>query len=147
MFIVNVEGAIYNGDKWLVIERSSKEEHAGGTISLVGGKVENDGNAIAVLEQTVKREIWEEVGIQVSDKFRYVYNSSFVTGKGQCVINVVFLCEYQSGEAYAKSPDEVVNVYWFTFEEVINHPKTPGWTKESLQRAEKLLEQERLMHE
>ncbi|KWX72124.1 hypothetical protein AMQ84_25905 [Paenibacillus riograndensis] len=39
MFIVNVEGAICRDDKWLVITRSTKEEHAGGTLSLVGGKV------------------------------------------------------------------------------------------------------------
>ena len=40
MFIVNVEGAVYKNGKWLLIERSLKEEHAGGTLSLVGGKVE-----------------------------------------------------------------------------------------------------------
>ncbi|KAF0816138.1 MutT/Nudix family protein [Bacillus sp. ZZV12-4809] len=28
MFIVNVEGAIRKNDKWLIIERSKKEEHA-----------------------------------------------------------------------------------------------------------------------
>ena len=38
MFIVNVEGAICKDEKWLVITRSSKEEHAGGTLSLVGEK-------------------------------------------------------------------------------------------------------------
>ena len=37
MFIVNVEGAIRKNDKWLsIIERSKKEEHAGGLLSLVG---------------------------------------------------------------------------------------------------------------
>lgn len=42
MFIVNVEGAIYKNEKWLLIRRSKKEEHAGGLLSLVGGKVELD---------------------------------------------------------------------------------------------------------
>ena len=42
MFIVNVEGAIYKNDQWLLIRRSEKEEHAGGLLSLVGGKVEKD---------------------------------------------------------------------------------------------------------
>lgn len=41
MFIVKVEEAIYKDDKWLLIRRSEKEEHAGG-LSLVGGKVEKD---------------------------------------------------------------------------------------------------------
>lgn len=42
MFILNVEGAIYKNEKWLLIRRSKKEEHAGGLLSLVGGKVELD---------------------------------------------------------------------------------------------------------
>jgi 8-oxo-dGTP diphosphatase len=28
MFIVNVEGAIHKDEKWLLIQRSTKEEHA-----------------------------------------------------------------------------------------------------------------------
>lgn len=38
MFIVNVEGAIRKDGKWIIIERSYKEEHAAGSLSLVGGK-------------------------------------------------------------------------------------------------------------
>lgn len=53
VFIVNVEGAICKDDKWLVIKRSSKEEHAGGTLSLVGGKVDVEGNTIHILERTM----------------------------------------------------------------------------------------------
>jgi len=36
MFIVNVEGAIRKDNKWIIIERGKKEEHAGGLMSLVG---------------------------------------------------------------------------------------------------------------
>lgn len=50
MFIVNVEGAVFDNDKWLVVKRSTKEEHAGGTLSLVGGKVDMEGNAFNILE-------------------------------------------------------------------------------------------------
>ncbi len=35
MFVVNVEGAIRRNEKWLLIRRSEKEEHAGGGLSLV----------------------------------------------------------------------------------------------------------------
>lgn len=62
MFIVNVEGAIYKNEKWLLIRRSTKEEYAGGLISLVGGKVEKEGITSNILEETLKREITEEVG-------------------------------------------------------------------------------------
>ncbi|WHX31688.1 NUDIX domain-containing protein [Brevibacillus agri] len=134
MFIVNVEGAICRDDKWLVITRSTKEEHAGGTLSLVGGKVDVEGNALEILERTVKRELYEEVGIEIKDAVTFVYSSSFVTNDGCNVINMVFLCEYDRGTAHSKSPDEVEAVHWMTYDEIMNHPKAPLWTKESIRR-------------
>lgn len=77
MFIVNVEGAVRKNDKWLIIERSKKEEHAGGLLSLVGGKVEQEGNSLDILERTVKREILEEVGLKVKDSLTYVHSTSY----------------------------------------------------------------------
>lgn len=138
MFIVNVEGAIRKNDKWLIIERSEKEEHAGGTLSLVGGKVEMEGTAIDILERTVKREIFEEVGVKVKDRIYYVHSTSFVTDKGENVVNIVYLCEHNTGDAFPKSPDEVEKVLWLTTEEILSHPKTPIYLKESIKHAESL---------
>ncbi|PZE20634.1 NUDIX domain-containing protein [Paenibacillus xerothermodurans] len=135
MFIVNVEGAICRDDKWLVITRSTKEEHAGGTLSLVGGKVDVEGDTLEILERTVKRELYEEVGIEIKDNVTFVYSSSFVTENGYSVINMVFLCEYDRGTAHNKSPDEVEAVHWMTYDEIMNHPKAPPWTKENIRRA------------
>lgn len=137
MFIVNVEGAVHKDGQWLMIMRSVMEENAGGTLSLVGGKVDREGHVLDILERTVKRELYEEVGVEVKEKVRYVYSSSFVTDDDRPVINVVFLCEYDKGTPYAKSPDEVESVQWMTLAEIINHPKAPPWTIESVQRAEK----------
>lgn len=136
MFIVNVEGAIFKGDKWLLIERSKKETHAGGMISLVGGKVDLEGDSIDILERTVKREIFEEVGIEIKDTVHYVQSTSFVTDKGVNVVDIVFLCEYARGEAYPNSPDEVEQVLWLTYQELMNHPHAPIWPKESIKKAE-----------
>lgn len=33
-YIVNVEAAIYKGDKWLIIKRGEKEEHVPGLLSM-----------------------------------------------------------------------------------------------------------------
>ncbi len=63
MFIINVEGAIRKDGKWIIVERSMKEDHAGGGLALVGGKVEAENNTPNILEKTVKREIAEEIGI------------------------------------------------------------------------------------
>jgi 8-oxo-dGTP diphosphatase len=136
MFMVNVEGAIRKDDKWLIIERSKKEEHAGGLLSLVGGKVDHEGNSSDLLESTVRREIAEEVSIRVKESLQYVHNTSFVTDKGDHVINIVFLCEYAEGEAYPKSPDEIENVWWLSTEEILNHPLAPSYLKDSIQQAE-----------
>lgn len=136
MFIVNVECAIWKNDEWvLIIERSKKEEHAGGLISLVGGKVNIEGNTSDILERTVKREILEEVGVKVKDKLDYVHSTSFVTDKGENVVDIVFLGEFNSGEAFPKSPDEVECVLWLTFDEILSHPKAPIYLKESIKRA------------
>ena len=113
MFIVNVEGAIYKDEKWLLIRRSEKEEHAGGTLSLVGGKVDYEGSSSDILERTLIREIYEEIGIEVSN-LRYVNSSSFVTELGDHVVDIVFLCDHQYGEAYANSADEVDEVHWMS---------------------------------
>lgn len=139
MFIVNVEGAIRKNDKWLIIERSKKEEHAGGLLSLVGGKVDIEGNSSDILERTVKREILEEVGVNIKDKLTYVHSTSFVTDSGENVVDIVFLCEYDSGEAFPKSPDEVEKVLWLTTKEILNHPNSPIYLKQSITHAEALI--------
>jgi 8-oxo-dGTP diphosphatase len=139
MFIVNVEGAIIKDGKWLVIERSAKEEHAGGLLSLVGGTVENEENSRDLLENTLKREIFEEVGVVIKDDVRFVGNSTFTIEGGREVLDNVFLCEIETGEPFVKSPDEVEAVHWMTSEEIYSHFKSPIWLKGSIQQSEALL--------
>ena len=138
MFIVNVEGAIFKNGNWLLIKRSKKEEHAGETLSLVGGKVEKVGDSIEILERTLEREIFEEVGITVKD-LEYVNSTSFVTDTGLHVVDVVFLCEHELGEAFAKSPDEVDGVIWMSTEQILSHPEIPDYLKRNLGIAQEAL--------
>lgn len=138
MFIVNVEGAIYKDDKWLIIERSKKEEHAGGLLSLVGGKVEQEGNTSDILERTVIREIYKEVDLKVKEDLKYIHSTSFVADSGENVVDIVFLCECESGNAIPKSPDEVEAVNWMTARQVYEHPNAPDYLKESIKRAENM---------
>lgn len=99
LYIVNVEAAIYHQDKWLISTRSTKEAHAGGTLALVGGKVETTTAENDALESTLKREIMEEAGIEIDDTPRYVKNSFFITQDDKRVINIIFLCKYKHGQA------------------------------------------------
>ncbi len=136
MFIVNVEGAIYKGDKWLIGKRSEKEEHAGGALSLIGGKVEHKEAGLDILEKTVQREILEEVNVQVETP-EYLLSTSFITDTGIPVVNVVYLCKYKSGKAVAKDPDEVTAVCWMTTEEILNEPTAPDFLKNYIKQADK----------
>ncbi|MBT2642407.1 NUDIX domain-containing protein [Bacillus sp. ISL-41] len=136
MFVLNVEGAVFREGKWLIIERSTQEEHAGGLLSLVGGTVENEGFSTGLLERTLKRELFEEVGITIKDEVKYVRNSSFVLPDGREVLDLVFYCEIAAGEPYPKSKNEVEAVYWMTAAEILAHPKAPIWLRESIEEAE-----------
>ncbi len=139
MFVINVKGALCRNGKWLVIKRSSKEEHAGGLLSLVGGTAENEGFSKDLLERTLKRELFEEVGITIKDQVEYVRNTTFVLPDGREVLDIVYYCEIASGEPFSKSVDEVEAVYWMTAEEIFAHPSAPIWLKESIEEAERIV--------
>ncbi|WP_417899792.1 NUDIX domain-containing protein [Bacillus haimaensis] len=140
MFHVNVEGAVFRDGKWLVIKRSKKEGHAGGLLSLVGGTVDPEGFSSNILERTVQREMFEEVGVRVKDEMVYVRNTSFILDDGSEVIDIVYLCELLEGEeAFVKSPDEVEAVYWLTTEEIIQHQNAPVWLIDSIKAAEAVI--------
>lgn len=136
-YIVNVEGAIYHEDKWLIIKRSELEEHASGQLSLVGGKVEDAADESDILEETLRREIKEEVGIEIENKLVYLESKSFRTDKLETVIDVVFLCRYKSGTAEPMNSDEVSEVCWCTAKELLSNDKAPFYLKDTITKAEK----------
>lgn len=139
LFIVNVEGAIRKEDKWIIVERSKQEEHAGGLLSLVGGKVEGEGNLSNVLEETLKREIFEEIDVTIKSHLTYVHSTSFITDKGEKVVNVIFLCEYDTGTCFPKQPEEVENIFLLSTTEILENPQAPIFLKEYITYAEALL--------
>jgi 8-oxo-dGTP diphosphatase len=123
-----------------MIRRSEKEEHAPGMIALPGGKTEVEGNTTDILERTVRREIEEETGVIVSDNMRYIHNTSFVTAAGIHVINIVFLCRYESGEAKVIDSYEAAEVMWMTTEDILSDSAIEIWPKNSIHLAERTLE-------
>ncbi|MDP3992832.1 MAG: NUDIX domain-containing protein [bacterium] len=138
LYIVNVEAAIFKHDKWLMAKRSAMEEHAAGTLALVGGKVEGAEVMNQILEKTLKREIVEEVGISIHDDMQYVRSSAFVAEDGKSIIDIVFICRHKEGEPAALDPKELSAVEWLTFEEIEKHTNIQSWTKESLRIAEQM---------
>jgi 8-oxo-dGTP pyrophosphatase MutT (NUDIX family) len=137
MYVVNVEGAILRDDRYLLVVRGPGEDHAPGTLALVGGKVEQAGITDAILENTLRREISEEVGVEVGPLLHYLKSSAFVADDGAPVVDVVFLCEYVGGTPRIADPDEVAAIEWLTAAEVLGHPKAPPWTRLSIEAAER----------
>ncbi len=136
LFIVNVEGAVFHDGRYLFVVRGSEEAHASGTLALIGGKVEHAEAESHALENTLRREILEEVGVEVGDMM-FVYNNIFtVPGDAVPCLDVIFLCRYGSGEPTALDPGEVAAVLWLTPEEALDHPATPPWLKIQLEHTE-----------
>ncbi len=136
-YIVNVEGAIVRGEQYLMIIRGQGETHAGGTLSFVGGKVETTQNGVDVLEEELRREIMEEVGVRVSEMV-YVQSSHFIMNDHDLVVDIVFLCRYETGEPRIADSAEVEKILWLTASEILDHALCPPWIKSSIKRVEAL---------
>lgn len=137
-FSINTEAAIYKDGKWLVGIRSKNEGHAPGLLSFVGGTVEHNDANIDTLESALMREIDEEIGVKVK-VLAFVNNTSFISKKGEYVINIVFLCTIESGEPKISDAEEMENLLWLTTEEILNYPAAPEWLRESAQKADFLI--------
>jgi ADP-ribose pyrophosphatase YjhB (NUDIX family) len=136
-YIVNVEAALVRDDRYLLIVRGANEAHAPGMLGLAGGKVEQEGADVAVLEATLRRELREEVGVEIQDEVVYVDSTAFVADDGQPVINIVFLCRHRAGDARPVAPEEVAQVVWMTAAEIFADPRTPPWLRRSVELAER----------
>jgi len=136
-FVVNVEVAIRGReDQWLMIVRSEHEEHAAGTLSMVGGTVEVGDALASTLENAARREVLEEVGVVLAPELRYLESKMFRSDAGQWVVDVVFLGAHESGEPVATNAEEVAEVRWMTAPEILQHPRTPPWTAHSMALAD-----------
>jgi 8-oxo-dGTP diphosphatase len=133
-YAVNVEAAIRRDDQYLLLVRSDDEEHAAGEYGLPGGTVEVEESAGEVLEDALRREVREEVGLTVADP-EYVDSTAFTTDTGESAINVVFHCRHESGEPHVADPEEVASVEWLTVAEIRERGDVPPWTQRSVERA------------
>jgi 8-oxo-dGTP diphosphatase len=138
-YIVNVEGAVVRSEdgRYLMVVRGEQESHAAGALTFAGGKVEDAGSADDVLEETLRREIWEEVEVEVHDDMAYLESKAFVVNDGEPVVDVVFLCRYRSGTPAVGDPGEVAAVRWMTAEEILADSEIPPWTRQSIELAER----------
>ncbi len=125
LYSVIVNSIIINGEgKVLIAQRSLEEGHEGGKWSIPGGKVESIGEKHSILLKNIKKEILEEVGIEISDDIVLVHDNTFTRSNGDDVLALVFVCKYKSGEA--KPLEDTVNVKWIAKEEINDYEFPPN---------------------
>jgi 8-oxo-dGTP diphosphatase len=141
-FVVNVEVFLHRDDRWLLIERGAEESHAPGALGGVGGKVEPPGaERPGVIEDTARREVLEEIGVDLNGvAFRYAQSSYFVTDDGDPVVNIVLAARMPNGaQPYPASTAEVAGIVWMSADEALTDDRCPPWTRRSLGRAAEAL--------
>lgn len=75
----------------LIIKRADDSHYSGGTWECVGGKVEfREG-----IEEALKREVKEEVGLEVTVE-KLLYSTSFMTDPKRQVFLLVYLCRCEN---------------------------------------------------
>jgi NADH pyrophosphatase NudC (nudix superfamily) len=70
-----------------------------------------------IVEKSLKREVREEVGIEV-DNFQFLASRSFIRSSGHHVVALSFVVDYQSGEA--RPLEDQDEVRWVTIAEMKN---------------------------
>ena len=133
-YIVNVQGIITDGKRFLLAKRSEEEEHVPGTWGFPGGKVEGSSQCGNVLEETLRRELLEEICLEVG-KITYMESVRFTADDGDVVVNILFVCEYIGGDPKANDPMELSDVKWMTAAMIRENPDIPAWTKRYAERA------------
>lgn len=125
LYSVIVNSVIVNSEgKVLIAQRSTEEGHEGGKWSIPGGKIESNGEEHDVLLKNIKKEILEEVGIEIFDEIALVHDNTFTRSNGDDVLALVFLCKYKTGEA--KPLEDTVDVKWVKKEELENYDFPPN---------------------
>jgi 8-oxo-dGTP diphosphatase len=125
MFNIVVNGVIFNEqDQVLIAKRASNDDHEPGMWTTPGGTLESTGEAFSIIEKTLKREIMEEVGIEIDDDLRLIANNTFMKSNGSSVLAIMFLCHYKSGTA--RPLDETEELAWVTKAELDSYIFPPN---------------------
>ena len=132
LYICVAECIIEKDGKFLTITRP-KGVHAGGLMSFPGGKVEQSDGAEgkSIFETAARREVQEEVGIDLADPLRLVTSSFFFDEPtGRPVIDCIFHCQVKKSDCTVKANQrEVPHYEWLTKNEIMEHPNAPVWVK------------------
>jgi 8-oxo-dGTP pyrophosphatase MutT (NUDIX family) len=137
LYAVTVCVLIRRGNTWLLVLRAPAVAYAPNMIGMIGGHVDVADPEAGVLEATARREAAEEVGLDLSQvPLTYLESEFFITSGGERQITVTFTAPAPPGdEAYVNAPDELVEVGWWTLDDLEADPRCPPWLPDLLRRA------------
>ena len=137
VYAVTVCVLIQRGDTWLLVVRAPKVAYAPNMIGMIGGHVEVTRPQADVLEATVRREVAEEVGLDLSElTLRYLESEFFLTDAGERQITVTFTSQAPKEiEPFVNAPEELVEVGWWTLDDLEADQRCPSWLPALIRRA------------
>ena len=113
-----------DGNKFLIIKRNVNEIAFPGKWAFPGGKLEK-GETIST---TLKREVKEEVGLDITDSKELLKDYTFVRKDGHNVVGMAFLV--QASHQEVKLDKEFEDYKWITPDELKNYDHIEGMEKE-----------------
>lgn len=125
--IVAISALIKNksGDRFLIIKRNKAEIAFPNKWCFPGGKAEIGETIMAVL----RREILEEVGLEIEDDKNFIRDYTFIRPDGHNVIGFCFMVKSKSDEV--KISQEFEDYRWITPEELGDYDYIDGMEKEA----------------
>ncbi|MBS3076212.1 NUDIX domain-containing protein [Candidatus Pacearchaeota archaeon] len=116
---------IKNGDKFLVIKRKDEEIHAGKWM-FPGGVLEDNEN----FEEALKREIKEEVGLEINQIIKEISNYKYLRPDGKITLGKSYLVNTE--DFNVETNGEVEDFKWVTLEEFEKLDSIEGLAEELL---------------
>lgn len=138
LHVVAVLAVIQKGDKFLIARRSEDDPQAGGEWSVPGGKVDLE-LGLDIIENSLKREVMEEVGIDIEDDPVFLGSEGFIRVSGHHVVGLIYLTKWKSGEA--KPLEDQAEIRWVTLEELKLMDNLPVYMKQRVSQIESYLKQ------
>lgn len=128
---------IHKDGKYLIVRRSLSKKVFPGRWTVPGGGLEitdyiNTPKTTPdawyyAIENSLKREIKEEVGLEI-EKLKYLLDLTFIRPDKIPVVTLSYYCDWKSGEV--KLNDENVDYRWVTVDEAKNYDLIEGILEE-----------------
>ncbi|MBS3152381.1 NUDIX domain-containing protein [Candidatus Woesearchaeota archaeon] len=124
--IVAVTAFIKNksGNKFLIVKRNTNEIAYPGKWAFPGGKLEKG----ETLLKTLKREVLEEVGLEIDENKHYLKDYTFIRPDGHNVVGICFIIIAKSEDI--KLSKDFEDFAWISPDELDSFDCIPGMDEE-----------------